>query len=370
MIEQIKENQCTGCKMCADLCPQDAILFTSDQYGFWYPKVETEQCINCRLCVEQCPGLVKFSSLEYHEPKVYAAWLNDKEKRLQSTSGGVYYALASEILRRRGVVVACEYTDDFKHAKHVVVTTNEQLEPTMRSKYFQSDTAGIYETVKKLLEQNNEVLFCGTPCQCAAMQRYVGAASERLFTMDFICRGNNSPKAYVAFINELEDKYQSPVKNVHFKHKRMGWKSLGLLITFENGKEYFDTRENSYWTLGYIKDNLYMRPVCHECQYRTIPRSSDLTVGDFWGVDGVSEEEMFAGVSVVFANSKKGQMLLCETGNILHIEERVFDDVLKGNPCLKTSPQRGIHRAEFFDMLERMPFSKAVEACCGKIGER
>ena len=38
---------------------------------------------------------------------------------------------------------------------------------------------------------------------------------EQLITMDFICRGINSQRAFGAFITELEERYNSKAKSVH-----------------------------------------------------------------------------------------------------------------------------------------------------------
>ena len=51
MINEIKKEQCTGCKMCADLCPKKAISFDIDEEGFWYPIVGKD-CINCGICIK------------------------------------------------------------------------------------------------------------------------------------------------------------------------------------------------------------------------------------------------------------------------------------------------------------------------------
>lgn len=369
MIDQIEKSKCTGCKLCADICPVDAIEFVADKHGFWYPKVDDDKCIQCGCCADKCPGMKPYSAQKYHEPHVYAAWLKDIDIRLNSTSGGVYYALARQVLKDGGVVVACRFTEDWKGAEHVIVEEEADLFPTLRSKYVQSDTADIYRKATEYLEKGIAVLFCGTPCQCAAMQIYAEGYAGRLITMDFICRGNNSPKAYGEFIKELEEHYGSKVESVHFKNKRNGWKSLGTLIKFENGEEYYDTRYNSYWTLGYIKNNLFMRLSCHECQYRRLPRVSDFTVGDFWGVKDFKEEDTFGGISVVFANSDFAVEYINLLRDVLIVEPRELQEAINGNPCILRSPEIGVQRERCFKLFETKSFSEAVAECCGKLEE-
>ena len=50
MVDVISKDKCTGCKMCGDLCPQNAIYFESDKEGFWYPKIDEKKCNGCGLC--------------------------------------------------------------------------------------------------------------------------------------------------------------------------------------------------------------------------------------------------------------------------------------------------------------------------------
>lgn len=368
MERVIEEKRCTGCKMCGDLCVEKAIFFPVNSEGFWYPKIDESKCISCDLCRKKCPSNNIIEGEKEFKPKVYAAWIKNEEMRLYSTSGGLYYAFAKQIIETGGCVAACRFSEDWKHAEHIIAEDEEQMLNTVRSKYFQSETEGIYRKVKELLQKGRRVLFCGAPCQSAALQSYLGMPYERLITMDFICRGINSQKAFEAFITELEEHYHSKVCNVHLKNKRKGWTSLGVLVQFENGREYYETRKDSYWSLGYIRDNLYMRPVCHECNYRTIPRISDFTIGDFWGIKEASPKDMFNGISVLMINSSRAKRLFGEFKSELVLQEKKLEDVVKGNPCLLQSPKEGEKRERFFKLLKKMSFSEAVQECCGKLG--
>lgn len=46
---------CTGCMVCAELCPVGAIHVQEDRGGFWNPIVDEEKCIHCGKCKEHCP---------------------------------------------------------------------------------------------------------------------------------------------------------------------------------------------------------------------------------------------------------------------------------------------------------------------------
>ena len=55
------QQECTGCGICADVCPHDAINMGREMA---YPEPVPAQCVGCMLCVEQCP----FDAIEVKEP--------------------------------------------------------------------------------------------------------------------------------------------------------------------------------------------------------------------------------------------------------------------------------------------------------------
>lgn len=360
MIDQKIGKDCCGCKMCGDLCPKNAISFPIDNEGFWYPSVNRDLCVSCGLCVKKCPVLQETENKTAFSPDVYCAWIQDEDIRLKSTSGGVYYALAETMLNQKGFIAGCVFSDDWKSAKHIIGHTKADLEQIFRSKYFQSDTAGIYQETKKLLDQGEKLLFCGSPCQNAALREYLGREYENLVQCDFICRGINSPKAHQAHVRELEKRYGSPVEFFNFKNKSEGWTMLGLLVTFQNGKRDFTNRNTSAWTEGYIVSSLYMRPSCEHCRFKKIPRVSDISFGDFWGLDG-GPENMRKGMSAVMVNTEKGRKFYEQTLPLLHSEPQTLEKALSGNACILNCPAYNHKkRKEFFRKVDTEDFSKLV----------
>ncbi|HPA19296.1 MAG TPA: 4Fe-4S binding protein [Verrucomicrobiae bacterium] len=49
---RISQEHCTGCGICADLCPHDAISMPREAP---LPKSGPEPCTGCMICVEECP---------------------------------------------------------------------------------------------------------------------------------------------------------------------------------------------------------------------------------------------------------------------------------------------------------------------------
>ena len=111
--------------------------------------------------------------------------------------------------------------------------------------------------------------------------------------MDFICRSINSPKAFKAYIDELEHQYNSKVVEVQLKNKKSGWQSLASRVRFENGEESIRDKTQDWWVKGFIFNDLYTRESCFHCQYKVLPRlNADLTIGDFWGIKNQTQQDM------------------------------------------------------------------------------
>ena len=185
MIDKLDKTQCTGCKMCGDICPKSAISFETDEEGFWYPSIDYTKCIKCNICEKKCPSLNTFEGSD-NLPEVFAAWCIEDSIRLNSTSGGAFWVIAKKFMEDGGMVAGCRYKEDWRSAEHILAHNEEELRKIMGSKYFQSDTAGIYQAVKEALENGKKVLFCGTPCQNAALKSYLGNKTGNIYFMDFI----------------------------------------------------------------------------------------------------------------------------------------------------------------------------------------
>jgi ferredoxin len=48
----LRQNDCTGCGICYDVCPHGAIAMPRDRA---YPRDVPRACTGCMDCVEECP---------------------------------------------------------------------------------------------------------------------------------------------------------------------------------------------------------------------------------------------------------------------------------------------------------------------------
>lgn len=107
-------------------------------------------------------------------PVAFAARNRDESVRRESSSGGMFHALASHVIGDLdGVVYGCAFDGDLR-ARHVRCETIEEAERCMGSKYSQSDMGDAIARVREDLDEGRVVLFTGTPCQVAAVRSACG----------------------------------------------------------------------------------------------------------------------------------------------------------------------------------------------------
>lgn len=328
----------------------------ADKEGFVYPWVDNKKCIQCGKCVKSCPTLQGVRSPDYFTPDVYAAWHVNTEIRILSTSGGVFTALAEAVIAHGGYVAGAFYDEEFRIC-HGVVSKLDEIPRLRQSKYAQSWVGSTFKTIRKLLKTGKTVLFCGTPCQSAGLQQFLAEKYENLYCCDFICRGVISPKVYAKFLQDMQPSDTAKLSRVHFKNKDYGWNRFSTKLIFTDGSVYHKDRSEDHYMRGYLQHNLYMRPSCHQCLYKTLPRISDLSLGDFWGISRYdSSLDNEKGTSVVLVNSEKGRKLLALSQDKLVLHKRNLDEVIAGNSCLLNVAPPGKYRTYFFKHMDRYRF--------------
>lgn len=363
MINITDKTKCTGCSACVNVCPKSAINFCDDRAGYRYPVVDETKCVNCSLCEKVCPIINPvYVSDNFNEPVVKAAWNLDKEIRINSTSGGVFSAIADRFIENGGFVVGAEYTEDLG-IRHIVISDKDKIRQIRQSKYAQSDLGDIFKAIKNLLNTGEKVLFCGSPCQVAGLKNYLIKDYQNLFLVDFICRGIISQKIYKKYLESVERHTKSKITKVHFKNKDFGWNRFSTKLSLSNGDEYHKDRYHDEYMVGYLKYNLYLRPCCHDCQFKTLPRIADLSLGDFWGIANSDKTlDNDQGTSVVLINSEKGLRYFDGLSEMLFSTDSTIEQVVKGNSCLLNIAPKGEYSEYFYKHFEKKDFIELIHS--------
>ena len=158
-----------------------------------------------------------------------------------------------------------------------------------------------------LLCDGRKVLFVGTPCQVAGLKQYLQYDDPNLFTCDIICHGVPSPKAFHSYINYLNKRGE--LMELNHRDKKIGWKGYCTSAIISN-KRY----QNSGWLKAYnvmFSHGLINRSSCFSCPYANYNRPSDITIGDWWGVEKHRKQMIDKlGISLILVNTKKGAAIL------------------------------------------------------------
>ena len=242
------------------------------------------------------------------------AYKNTEEVILKSSSGGAFSALvdAAYALSSDEPVVIGAVWNGKMQVLHQAAQTRAECERFRGSKYIQSDMNGIFGIVRDSLAQNKTVLFSGTPCQVHALNCYAvknALPLERLYTADVICHGTADPRIWRDFVCWLEKRYADRMVGFDFRDKRKGWKDYPAKATFAGSGTRFDSYDIRTFTRMYFS-LLILRRHCFSCPHTSMNRRSDITLGDFWGIEQVMPRvNPGKGVSLVLVNTCKGETL-------------------------------------------------------------
>lgn len=350
----LDDDKCCGCSACFNICPKRAISMKKNDEGFLYPIIDKNKCVKCGLCEKVCPVLKQKSSEKI--TATYAVKNKDDIVRLSSSSGGVFYSLASYIIKNDGYVVAATYDDKF-NVVHEICDSLDNLNKFMGSKYVQSDLKDNFIKVKKLLDDQKVVLFVGTPCQVSGLYSFLKKEYTNLYLVDVICHGVPSPLVYKNYIESISalDK----INSISFRNKKTGWQSYSFTISHDKG--VFSERAgcNIYFR-GFLND-IFLRKSCYNCQFKLHNKHSDITLGDFWKIQKVNKSFYDnKGVSAVIINSAKGSTLFDECSSDFIIADCSLNDIISGNPSLISAAKFNENRNVFFENIKITNVNEAI----------
>ena len=343
---------CSGCNACAEACPKHCIEMISDKKGFLYPKLDTAVCIDCGVCEKVCP--FEEENRKLHAPHAaYAAWNKDREQYLASSSGGAAHVFSSHIIKQEGVVYAC--TSEGMRIRHIRVDSLQELSKLQGSKYVQSDVRRLFGQVKADLQAGKPVLFIGTPCQVAGLKNYIKRIPEHLYLVDLICHGVPSQQMLHEHIHHILNGRSA--EQLSFRKGQL----FRIELAARCGTVYSSEPHKDMYYRAFLKGISY-RESCYCCPFARKERVSDVTIGDFWGLQDAASLplDVSEGISVLLPTSEKGKSLIVAANADMQIYERSVEEAVEGNTQLYCPVHDGIS-ARFLSMLYPcFPFDKAV----------
>ena len=351
-----EKSKCTGCQACRVICPKQAITMTETKEWKIVPYINEDLCVNCGLCEKTCPVLSKPT---FKTPiETYAAWTMNEEDCKKCSSGGIATGLYRYILGIGGSVYGCDYDINLKP---IIRRFNcmEDLDKFRRSKYVQSSTENSFLNVKMDLKEGKTVLYVGSPCQVDGLLHYLGEKYDNLYTVDFVCHGVSPYKYLQEYISAIVPNQK--ITNVVFRGEK------DYFLTLYNGDEvvYQKNSWDDYYFSTFL-EGVTFRDNCYECRYTRKERISDLTIGDFWGLNKDTLQEKYDGkVSVVLVNTQAGKKLISNISEI-HFEKRTLNEAIKENRQLNYPMPVHDDRSVFLKNLDKGIYKALKRTKIGK----
>lgn len=320
---------CTGCLACKDACPHNAINIILKN-GITHVTIDNQMCVECKVCEKVCPILSPIQKNKAKEMCAYGGWVKDDEIRKQTASGGAFAGLALNFLSTfsNGIVVGASLQDN--KVKHIAISSTDELQLLLNSKYVQSNTNGIYKVVYGYLKEGRKVLFSGLPCQIAGLYGYLrNKKIERgnIWTIELICHGVASQEAI-----DLHLKYYKADSIERFRNKasvEQYGTSQCTVLKIKGEETVIDRKSDIFYNI--FSSWLLDRRSCSNCQFAKVERVADITIGDFWG----KEEAHTKGVSIILANNEHA-LSLVKDSEYLHIFNATKKEAFESNPNLWT----------------------------------
>lgn len=354
MIALVDKTKCTGCTACVSACPTHCIEMEADREGFAYPKTDISKCIHCGRCSAVC----QVEKMLVAPEPIYALGANAKNNaiRVRSSSGGVFFYLASHILKRGGVAYGAALQNNCISVRHECVRDQDDIQKLMGSKYVQSDVGDTFVQVKEQLQSGIEVLFTGTPCQIGGLKAFLGKEYENLICVSVICHGAPSPLLWNMYVQKCVSALGGELLHCDFRNKKHGWNHFGLRIESSSGKKRFTSAQTDPYMRMFLK-NISLRPSCYQCSAKSNVCGADIVIGDFWGVEKrLPKLADDLGTSLILVYSTKGEKLIKAISENLVLQRVNAMEALLGNRAFSGSVAEPSLRNAFFADLQEMSF--------------
>lgn len=313
----VDKKDCCGCGACVNACPSHSLTMAEDAEGFLYPETDDSTCTECGLCGKCCPVLHAKADIPFAQDG-YLARIKDLQIRKESTSGGVFTAIAQSVIRAGGIVYGAAYDRDFRVC-HSAAFTDQELYRFRGSKYVQSDTKETFREVKEYLRDGKLVCYSGTPCQIEGLKRYLKEEPAHLITVDFVCHGVPSPLIWRKYLEMQMEKYpDSHITDILFRNKgKFGYQYSVMTIKSGRKELYARGTETDPMLRAFFSD-ICDRPSCYACKFKKRYRMSDITIWDCFDVRKFQVPwDDHTGASQMLVHTDKGRTVFRS------IEERV-----------------------------------------------
>lgn len=347
IIDILNMSKCCGCGACINICPQKALTYSNDKYGFTIPAINLNLCIDCGKCLRICP---ETESEEYKPQLAYAAMNKNEKERFKASSGGIFGLVAKYVIQSSGVVYGAKMDQDFK-VLHSSADNDVALNDLLKSKYVQSFMGETYSHILNDLKSGKKVLFSGTPCQVAAVRKMIPLKyMDNLFLIDIVCHGVPSQRFFDSYLEYLPDR-EGKVNFYQFRAKRAVDNGMNCFFSYGTERRHKRIKNWPEDTFNYLYMKSYIyRDSCYQCKFAKENRPGDITLCDYWNwTEYHNEFPAGSTVSAILINTDKGNTLFEAVKDDLYVVDTKIDDIKRHNGCLVQPSEKPQIRDQLLD---------------------
>lgn len=367
-----EKKECCACGACYSTCSKHAISMIEDEIGFVYPHIDQEKCIGCGLCHKVCSYQSTKDGLR--SLTGYVATNTNMNQLMNSTSGGAFSAIATNVIKKGGIVYGAAY--DFVEGKiivkHIGIDRIEDLPKIQGSKYVHSYAFPVFREIKDQLSKGRNVLFSGTPCQVDAVNGLFGNSNPNFYTIDIICHGVPNQKIFNDYVHTISE----DIIDFSFRDKNKGWQDFFIKYSTSYVSKHIHCRVSSYYEY-FLRGEIF-RENCYSCKYASETRFSDVTIGDFWGIERMHPEllyekkwrsRLYDGISCILINTDKGKKLI-DQADSLDLITSDYRRISAENGQLRNPSKYSKEREAVFEIYKKYGYLGVEKAFREKLGKK
>ena len=186
----LKADLCSGCGVCAGICPFDCIEMKESITGEYRPRLVSDLCTECGLCEKVCPfgngldedkiGKDRFSGIDGIQKTSRGGYILsavcggvvDQAQRLERTSGGLGVWMLGKLLDAGVVdrvisVRSCR--EPGKLFEFAEFSSSAEIRSSTKSCYYPVELSGC---IKRILKNpTSQYAVVGVPCAIKALQK-------------------------------------------------------------------------------------------------------------------------------------------------------------------------------------------------------
>jgi len=333
------DNMCTGCGVCAAVCPHDVIsMFIDEKKGVYQSNVNLETCTDCTICLKSCPPLTwsneqkseQYSELVGNYISSHAVFSNDKDLRKDSASGGFITTLLLYLLENsliKGAIVVKRDENNPLISKPFIATTKKEIIEAKGSKY---SPVKFDEIVKEIIENDYEDLaVVGLPCHIEGIDK-ASKKNKKLrnkikYKISIVCGQAPSFLGYEYIAKKFD------IKTTDFKELKNrgdGWPGF-MQIKTEDRK--IKVPYGSKYSMGTVLSSPLFTPLACQMCADAVGFEADVSVSDAW-LDKYMEDDN-AGINLILVKNEELNKILKEikNKNIMTFFDEDIDSFIKAN---------------------------------------